>query len=69
MDLKVNRHPLCLNIDAVRRFLQTKIEQATLKEKGTYDIKVQKQRRRNRIMKVNLQFIPSSLVMAHIYHI
>ena len=55
-DLNVNIHVLCLNIDAIRRFFQTKIEEAALKEKGTYDAKVQKQRRRNRIMKV--LFIP-----------
>ncbi len=42
---------LCL--DAIRKFFQTKLEEAALKEKGTYDTKVTKQRRRNRIMKVN----------------
>ena len=40
------------NAVAVRGFFQSKMEEATLKEKGTYTAKVQNQRRRNRIKKV-----------------
>lgn len=39
-------------IDAARRFFLSKSEEFAQKEKGIYDTKVQKQRRRNRIMKV-----------------
>ena len=49
-------------LDAIRRFFQTKVEEAALKEKGTYDTKVAKQRRRNRIMKVNLQHLSSIIL-------
>ena len=38
--------------DASRRFFLSKSEDVSLKEKGLYDIKVQRQRRRNRVMKV-----------------
>lgn len=38
--------------DSLRRFFQTKVEEAALKEKGSYSLKVQRQRRRNRIVKV-----------------
>ena len=34
-------------------FLQTKVEEKSLKDKGTYRAKVQKQRRKNRLTKVN----------------
>ena len=40
-----------LSADSVRRFFQSKLEDSALKAKGTYDLKVQKQRRKNRIVK------------------
>ena len=40
-------------VDATRRFFQTKLEEKSLKDKGTYGAKVQKQRRKNRLTKVN----------------
>ena len=36
----------------MRRFFQSKLEDSALKAKGTYDLKVQKQRRKNRVVKV-----------------
>ena len=39
--------------DAIRRFFQSKLEEKSLKDKGTYDIKVQRQRRKNRLVKVS----------------
>ena len=43
----------CIEIaDAARRFFQSKLEESSLKQKGTYTKKVQSQRRRNRIVKV-----------------
>ena len=43
---------LLLLLDAVRRIFVSKSEEFSLKANGKYDIKVKKQRRRNRIMKV-----------------
>ena len=42
---------MCIT-DSVRRFFQSKLDELSLKSKGMYDKKVQRQRRRNRIMKV-----------------
>ena len=40
--------------DSVRRFFQSKLDESSLKNKGMYEKKVQKQRRRNHVMKVCL---------------
>ena len=44
-------------IDAARRFFQTKCDEFKLKERGIYECKVKKQRRRNRVVKVNIIFL------------
>ena len=45
---------ICL--DAIRRFFQSKLEEKSLKDKGAYVAKVQKQRRRNRLVKVSYAY-------------
>ena len=44
----------------MQRFFQSKLEDSTLKAEGTYDLKVEKQRRKNRVVKV--------CVRSKIYH-
>lgn len=43
--------------DAVRRFYQSKLQDSSMKEKGKYDDKVRRQRRRNRVVKVFIEQI------------
>ena len=43
-----------LNLDAARRFFQTKVEEDSLKRKGKYSDKVKRQRKRNRINRVSI---------------
>ena len=40
----------------MQKFFQSKLEDSALKAKETYDLKVQKQRRKNRIVKIRFRF-------------
>ncbi len=42
-----------LHVDAARRFYQTKVEEANLKDNGKYETKLVQQRRQNRIKRVS----------------